>query len=212
MAAPLPTSAVRPSGWWYALPVVGLVVAAVLGVQILRDGWHDARDVFLRANVAAPGEDQLITIDEPGGYTIGYVGDVVLANDADKERLAADLALEVVTADGGDPLPLAPYEGFQELSSPEDGNQYVPLRTVRFAEEGDYVLRSRPQPGLDPERTLLVVTQSPYRKIAGAARTAGMVALVSPLLALLVTVILARARGRAKRAARLAAAWSAPPW
>ncbi|HYI63214.1 MAG TPA: hypothetical protein VEW93_15595 [Acidimicrobiales bacterium] len=204
MAAPVTAPSVRPSGWWYALPVLGLVLAGLVGVEILRDGWRDAQQVFLRANVVAPGEDQTITIDEPGGYTIGYVGEAVLGGDADKERFAEELAIEVLPADGAAPLALVPYEGFQELPSPEDQTQYVPLRTVHFAEEGDYVLRSRPQPELDPERTLLVVTQSPYRKIAAAGRTAGLLAVVAPFLAVLVTVILARARGRAKRAARAA--------
>lgn len=215
VAGPITTPAVRPSGWWYALPAAGLLVAAVVGIQILRDGWRDAQRVVPEANVVAPGDEQLLTINEPGGYTIGIVGAELLDADEDKERLAEELALEVVPAEGGDPLPLAVYEGFREMSRPVDGAQYVPLRTVRFVEAGDYVLRSRHQPGLDPARTVLVVTQSPFRKVAAALRAAVLLQVVAVFLAILVTVILARTRGRSRRAIRAAAPppppWSGPP-
>lgn len=210
-AAPLGGPTLRPSGWWYALPAVGLVVAGILGLEVLRDGWRDARQVFLRASVAAPGEDQVLTIDEPGGYTIGYVGNDLLAGDDDKERLAEALAIQVLPAGGSESLPVLRYDGFQELTNPADGSQYVPLRTVRFDRTGDYLLRTRAQPRLDPERTVLVVTQSPYRKIADALRTAVLLEVVAVFLAVLVTVILARARGRSRRAARASApAWAVP--
>lgn len=202
MAAPL-AGPVRPPGWWYALPAVGLLVAGIIGIQVVRGGGEAARDVVTDANLAILGEEQPITIEEPGGYTIGYVGPAPLS-DVERDRLVAEMVIEVRSAPGGAPLALAPYEDFQQMASAEDGGWYVPLLTVHFPEEGDYVLESQLHPSLDPRSSALVLTQSPYRKIADALRIAALLMAVSLFLAVLVAVILARIRGRSRRALRAA--------
>lgn len=206
MLAPPAPPRIRPSGWWYVLPVVGLVVASVLGVRMVRDAWRESQRIDL---VVAPGYDQTITIDEPGGYTVAYFGEIRLQSDEDKEQLAESLRIEIVPSGGGDPLPLGRYEGFRQIESPADEVQYVPLRTVRFDEPGDYVLRTLAQPGLDPERTLVVVTQSPWRQLEEAVRGAVVLFTATLFVGIVGWVILGRTRGRAKRAARAAAPW--PP-
>src|SRR5690606_32036739 len=101
-------------------------------------------------------------------------------------------------AGGGEPLPLAPYDGLNDLE--QDGQQYVPLLTVRFEEAGEYVLTTAPVPGLglDPDRAGVVVSESPYRKLRDGLERALLLLVVGTALAVLLTVILAQARGRAK--------------
>ncbi len=202
VAAPV-AGRVQPSGWWYALPAVGLLVAGIFGIQVVRGGGEAARDVVIDANLAILGEEQAITIEEPGGYTIGYVGAAPLS-DGERDRLAQELVVEVRPFAGGAPLALERYEEFQQMSPSEDGAWYVPLLTVRFPEEGDYVLESDVPASLDPRSAALVLTQSPYRKIADALRIAATLMVVAVFLAVLGTVILARTRGRSRRALRAA--------
>lgn len=203
MVAPV-AHRIRPSGWWYALAPLALVAALAVGGVMVRDGWQEAQRVALDANIAAPGLDQTISIDEPGGYTVAYLGEAHLESDLDKEQFAEELQVQILPSGGGDALPLAVYDGFQEIPD-ADGTQYVPLRTVHFEEGGEYVLRTRPQPGLDPEKALVVVTRSPWRELGDAVRAAGVLLLVATFASIVGSMILARVRGRAKNAARAAA-------
>jgi hypothetical protein len=191
------------------------VLASVACVVALVRGFGDARDAGLDASAAAPGVDQTLTINETGGYTVAYSGPIIVTSTAEQEELAEDLQLAIVPADGGEALPLRPYEGLNDLE--QDGQQYVPLLTVRFEESGDYVLRSSSTSGVDRERAALVVLESPWGKLRSGAERAVLLLVVGFALAILVTVILARTRGRAKAAIRALApppsAWPRPsPW
>lgn len=189
---------IRPSGWWYLVPVAIAVVAWIVGVRLLIGGFTDSRDVFFDANLAAPGQDQALTISEPGSYTIAYVGPSLVRSTSEQEQLAQDLRISVVDAGTGEALALQPYEGLNDIE--EDGQQYVPLLTVRFDDPGDYVLRSSSLAVTDPRESGLVVHESPFRKLRDGLVRGAAVAVVGTLIAILVAVILARTRGRAKRA------------
>ncbi len=205
---------IRPSGWWY-LAAVGLaVLGCVLCVVAVVRGFQDAEDTALTASAAAPGEDQPLTLDRAGGYTIAYSGPVIVRTTAEQAQLADELAISIVPADGGEPLPLEPYDGLNDFQ--ESGQQYVPLLTVRVDEPGEYLLRSSHSPQVDRERAALILSDSPFRRLRSGAERA-VVLLVGGLgLGALVAVILGRTRGRAKAAARAAAppAWpsSPQPW
>lgn len=207
---------VRPSGWWYLAAVVGFVVGLVLAVLTLVGGFRSAEEAGFSANLAGPGEEQLLTIDEPGAYTVAYTGPLVVFSTRDQEELVGALAVSIVPVDGGAPLVLAPYDGLNDLE--QDGAQYVPLQTVRFTEAGDYTFTSSPMARLDSEKSRLVVSQSPFRKLREAAVRSVLIATVAAFLAGLSMVILGVTRGRAKRTARMVAvpppaAWPpAPGW
>ncbi len=206
MAAAPARPTIRPSGWWYVTPVVGLVVGLVLGAMSLVSGFHDAQSASFDAALAGPGETQLLTIEESGSYTVAYIGPLVVFTEGDQARLAQDLDISITPDDGGAPLVLAPYQGLNDLE--QDGAQYVPLLTVRFDQPGDYTFASSSAAGLDREQSRLVVLESPWRKLRDGATRGVVTVAVATFLALLVVVILARTRGRAKRAARTAA----PGW
>lgn len=199
--------AIRPSGWWYLAPVLGVVVGLVVALLTMADGLEEARTAGFDAALAGPGETQLLTIEERGSYTVAYTGPLVVFDETDQQDLAHDLDISITPADGGAPLALAPYEGLNDLE--QEGAQYVPLLTVRFEEAGDYTFTSSSAAGLDREQSRLVVLESPWQKLReGAVRAATIVAVAS-LLALLVVVILARTRGRARRARPAGPRW--PP-
>lgn len=204
MAAPFARPAVRPSGWWYlataGLALLGLVFGGILVGRAFRDAQRAGFD----ASLVQAGEDQILTILEPGGYTIAYSGPIIIYSVSERDDLIDRLDISIRPADGGDPLPLHPYDGLNDLE--QDGAQYVPLLTVRFDEPGDYILVTS-HAGLDPERSAIVVSESPFRKLREGIEGALVVVAVTWLLALLGTVILARVRGRAKRALP-----PSPPW
>lgn len=208
MAAPHRQPPLRPSGWWYLAALGLLVLGVVLAGRAVVDGFGDARRAGFDASVATFGAEQPLTIRDPGGYTIAYAGPVLVRSTGEQERLARDLGIAIRPAAGGEVLPLAPYDGLNDLE--EDGQQYVPLLTVRFEEPGDYVLTTSPAPGLglDLDRSGLVVSESPYRKLRDGLERAVVALVVGTALAILVTVILGQARGRAKRAR---AALAPPP-
>lgn len=176
-----------------------LVVAVVGCISAVRRGFEDVERTAIDASSAAPGVDQTLTITDPGGYTLGYVGPPLVFDDQDKSELVDRLQLSIVPADGGAPLELREYEGLNDVEA--EGDQYVPLLTVRFADPGDYVLRSSVA-DLDPDRSALVVSESPWRRLRSGAERAGAILVVGIALAILVTVILARTRGRAKAVMR----------
>lgn len=215
MAAPLRQPALRPSGWWYLAALGLLVLGVVLAGRAVVEGFRDARRAGFDASVATFGASQPLTIPEPGGYTIAYAGPVLVRSTGEQEELARDLGVAIRPAGGGEVLPLAPYDGLNDLE--QDGQQYVPLLTVRFEEAGEYLLTTSPTPGLalDPDRAGLVVSESPYRKLRDGLEQALVLLLVGTALSALVTVILAQARGRAKRARAALApppVWPPPPW
>ncbi|HEU5149486.1 MAG TPA: hypothetical protein VFU19_03255 [Iamia sp.] len=209
--APPGAPRVRPVGWWYLVPAAMAVLACVLGVAAVVRGFDDAEQTALDASTAAPGTEQVLTIPEPAGYTVAYFGPTIVRSTGDRDQLIEDLRITITPADGGPELPLRPYEGLNDLTAA--GEQYVPLLTVRF-EAGDYVLRSSRTSGVDPERAGVAVSQSPYRKLRSGAERGVVVTVVGLALALLVTVILARVRGRSKAAIRALlpppAPWPAP--
>jgi hypothetical protein len=210
-----PGQRVRPVGWWYLVPVVLAIAACTLCVVAVVRGFGDARDAGLEASAAAPGVDQTLTITDTGGYTLAYSGPIIVRSTSEQEQLADALQLSIVPAGGGEALPLQAYDGLNDLQ--QDGQQYVPLLTVRFEQTGDYVLRSSSMADIDPERSALVVSESPYRKLRSGAERAAVLLVVGLLLAILVTVILARLRGRSRDAIRTSAPppqpvpWGAPP-
>lgn len=201
------------------MPAALAALACVLCVTAVVRGFGDARDAGLDASAAAPGVDQTLTITEPGGYTLAYSGPIVVRSTADQAQLVDDLQLAIVPADGGAALTLQAYDGLNDLE--QDGQQYVPLLTVRFDDPGDYVLRSSGTSGIDAERSALVVSESPFRKLRSGVERAAVILVVGLALAVLVTVILARTRGRSRRAIRSQlpppapwpppASWSGPP-
>lgn len=205
MATTRPT--VRPSGWWYLAPVAAVAVGLVVGVMTLVGGFREAQTAGFDAALAGPGESQLLTITESGPYTVAYTGPVVVSNETDQRTLVEDLDVSIAPVDGGEALMLDPYDGLNDLQ--QDEAQYVPLLTVRFEEAGDYTFSSSRAAGLDPERSRLVVLESPWRKLREGATRAVIIVSVALALALLVVVILARTRGRAKRMAR---ASTPQPW
>ena len=120
--------------------MLGVVVGFVLAAMTVVGAFGDARNAGFDAALAGPGEEQLLTIDAAGAYTVAYTGPVVVRSETEQRTLAADLDVSITPAGGGDPLPLATYEGLNQLE--QDGAQYVPLLTVRFEDPGDYVFRS----------------------------------------------------------------------
>ncbi|NLV54463.1 MAG: hypothetical protein GXY13_02495 [Acidimicrobiales bacterium] len=199
---------VRPSGWWYLVPVGLVVFSIVAAVQLVRSGFEDAQRVGIEATGAAPGEDQPITIREPGSFTVAFVGPESVRSTHEQEQLADDLDIRIVDAGSGEVLPLTRYEGLNDIV--EDGQQYVPLWTIRFERPGEYVLRSARLAGIDPDRSGLVVHESPFRKLRDGVERAGATLVVGTLLAILVAVILARMRGRSKRAQPPPVPWGGP--
>ncbi|QYG92682.1 hypothetical protein HC251_09720 [Iamia sp. SCSIO 61187] len=214
MIAPGPP-VVRPRGWWYLVPVALALLAVVGGIVAVQRGFRDAEQTARDASAAAPGTDQPLTIPEPASYTVAYFGPIIVRSTQDQARLAEDLQLRIVPADGGAPLELRPYDGLNDLT--EDGEQYVPLLTVRFDTAGEYVLRSSATSGIDPERAGVVVSESPYRKLRSGAERGVVLLVVGIFLAVLVAVILGRTRGRSRAAIRASAPPPAPwpppgPW
>jgi hypothetical protein len=197
VAAPYARPTVRPSGWWYLAAAALAVLGLVLGGILVGRAFGDAQRAGFDASLVQAGEDQTLTILEPGGYTIAYSGPVIIYTVDDRRALIERLGIEIRPAGGGDPLPLGEYDGLNDLE--QDGAQYVPLLTVRFDQAGDYVLTTAGA-GLDPERSAIVVSESPFRKLREGVENALVVVAVTWLLAILGTVILARIRGRAKRA------------
>jgi hypothetical protein len=213
------TPVVRPRGWWYLVPAALAVFACVACVAAVRQGFQDAEDVATQASTAAPGVEQTLTIADPAGYTVAYYGPIIVSSTDQRDALIEDLEISILPADGGEALPLRPYEGLNDLTA--EGQQYVPLLTVRFEQPGDYVLRSSPTAGVDRERAGVAVSESPYRKLRSGAERAVVILAVGLALAILVTVILARTRGRAKERVRAqlpppapwppSGAWGGPP-
>ena len=206
---PAARPAIRPSGWWYVAAwgvfVVGLVVGGFTAVR----AWDDAQEVGFDTSLANPGQDQQLTITETGGYTVAYGGPQVVSNEMEKDELTRELSVTITPDAGGAPLILRPYDGFQDLTG-DEGQQYVPLQTVRFTEPGDYTLRSAPVSRLDRNRSALLVSESPFRKLREGLERAVAIVVVSFLLAVLASVILGVTRARAKRAAR--SATGPPSW
>ena len=198
MAAPFARPAIRPSGWWYAAAAGVAILGLVLGGILVGRAFRDAQRAGFDASLVQAGEDQTLTILEPGGYTIAYSGPVIIYSVDERDALIERLGIVIRPAAGGEPLELHEYEGLNDLE--QDGAQYVPLRTVRFEEPGDYILETA-DAGLDPERSAIVVSESPFRKLREGVENALVVVAVTWMLAVLGTVILARVRGRAKRAA-----------
>lgn len=203
---------VRPVGWWYLVPAALAVLACVMGVVAVVRGFQDAEQTALDASTAAPGVEQTITIREPAGYTVAYFGPIIIRSTGEREQLIDDLQITITPAGGGAALTLRPYDGLNDLTA--EGEQYVPLLTVRFAQPGDYVLRTSPTSGVDRERAGVAVSESPYRRLRSGAERGVAVLVVGLGLATLVTVILARTRGRSKAALRALlppqAPWPAP--
>ncbi|HMJ78299.1 MAG TPA: hypothetical protein VK507_20120, partial [Iamia sp.] len=157
----------RPHGSWYLVPAALMLLASVACILAIRQGFLDAEDTATRANTAAPGVDQPITITEPAGYTVAYYGPIIVHTTSDRDRLIEDLELSITPVDGGAALPLRPYDGLNDLTA--EGQQYVPLLTVRFEQPGDYTLRSSLASSIDRERAGVAVSESPYRKLRRGA-------------------------------------------
>jgi hypothetical protein len=208
---------IRPSGWWYLVAVGLAALGCVLSVVAVVRGWEDAQDTALTASAAAPGEDQPLTLDRVGGYTIAYSGPVIVFDSEDQRALAEELGISIVPSGGGEPLPLAEYDGYQHLE--EAGQQYVPLWTVRIDEPGEYLLRSSHSPAVDRERSALILSDSPFRRLrSGVVRSLAFLG-GGLFLGAVAAMIIGRMRGRAKAAARATApprwpptgGWAPPP-
>lgn len=197
MAAPFARPAVRPSGWWYLAAAGVAVLGLVLGGILVGRAFRDAQRAGFDASLVQAGEDQTLTILEPGGYTIAYSGPVIIYTVEERQDLIDRLGIVIRPVGGGDPLDLREYEGLNDLE--QDGAQYVPLLTVSFDQPGDYILTTAGA-GLDPERSAIVVSESPFRKLREGVERAALVAVVALMLSVLGMVILARVRGRAKKA------------
>ena len=197
MAAPFTRPSIRPSGWWYAAAAAVALLGLVMGGILVGRAFSDAQRAGFDASLVQAGEDQTLTILEPGGYTIAYSGPVIIYTIDDRDQLIERLGIVIRPAGGGEPLELREYEGLNDLE--QDGAQYVPLLTVRFDQPGDFILETA-EAGLDPERSAIVVSESPFRKLREGLERALVVVVVSLMLSVLGAVILARVRGRAKRA------------
>lgn len=195
--AAVPLGRIRPSGWWYLAAVGLVVVGLVLAVVTVVRAFGETRDRAFEVNAAGLGETQTLTIDQPGSFTIGYVGPTRATGESAQRRLADDLAPSVAPAAGGAPLPVRRYDGFYDAS--EAGEQYVPLFTVRIDVAGEYALRSEALPDVDPERARVVMLKSPFQPLREGLIMAAVLALVGLGLGILAAVILGVNRGRAKR-------------
>lgn len=209
-----PRPVVRPSGWWYAAAVALAVIGVVLAGYALRQGFRDAEAAALDSTATSLGTDQTITITRPQSTTVAYTGIQVTFDEQDRQDLIRDLEVSIVGAGDGQELPLGEYDGYRPINDTVDGRaaEYLPLFTVRFDQPGDYVLSTRAVPGVDLDQSAVVVSESPFRKLRDGARRAAAFAGGGTLGWLLLTMILARTRGRAKRAWRAAHPPPAPTW
>lgn len=217
LGAPVPVRprpVVRPSGWWY-LAAVGLaVLGLVLAGYAIRQGFRNAEAAALDATSTALGSEQTITIARPQSTTVAYAGLRVTFDEADRLDLIERLDVRIEAADGSE-VRLDEYEGYRPITDVVDGRdvEYLPLFTVRFDQPGDYVLSTRIVPDVDLDESAVVVSESPFRKLRDGLRRAMAFAVGGLLGWLLLTVILARTRGRAKRAWEAAHPQPPPaPW
>lgn len=181
------------------MAVAGVLLGFVVAALTVSRALGEARDAGFDANLAGPGEEQLLTINEAGAYTVAYTGPIVVLSTVDQEELTEALDISIIAVATGAPVAVQRYEGLNDFE--QDGAQYVPLLTVRFAEAGDYTFRSSPMANLDPEQSRLIVSESPWRKLRNGAERAVLILVVAIGLSILLSVILGVTRGRAKRAA-----------
>ncbi len=206
-----PRPTLRPSGWWYAAAAGLAVLGLVLAGYALRQGFRDAQAAALDATTTPLGSEQTITVTRPQSVTVAYSGLLLTFDEPDRLDLIDRLDVRIQAPDGSE-VPLREYEGYRPIKDLVDGRQaeYLPLFTVRFDQIGDYVISTRTVPGVDLDESAIVVSESPFRKLRDGLRTAAAFAAGGVFAWLLVTVIVARTRGRAKRA--WDAAHPAPVW
>lgn len=197
-----PVPVIRPSGWWYVAAVGLALLGVVLGGYAVRQGWRDANDAGRDATATALGDEQTITIPRPVSTTVGYSGLELTFTEEDRQDLIDDLDVRIVAAGSGAELPLGTYEGYRPLKSVQQGRdvEYLPLFTVRFDTPGDYVISTRTVPGVNLDDSAVVVSESPFARLRAGLRRAAGFAVGGIAASILVSMILGRTRGRAKRA------------
>jgi len=196
--------------------VAGLAIASLLaGVVLLVVGFRRAESTGREYTRIALGEEGIVTFDRAGDYTLFYEGPLQAVTEADVARLAAELDVSLEPVGGGPPVPLAPYEGLNDL---RDGpNQAVPVQTFSIDRLGDYRLSCAVIADVDPQRAGVSVGRSVYGELGQGAFAAVVVTSIGLVVAVVAGVALAVTRGRNKR--RLPSpgrpgpppGWGAPP-
>jgi hypothetical protein len=192
---------VRPSGFWYLVPVVLLLaggVAAILGIVSGFRAYSDTIEGFARVPVGSSGT---IEIDGTGGYTVFYEPGG-MSEESELERGTFEPTVQLSTSDGA-PVELRDYASWSTYSA--SGYVGFAMRTFRVEQPGRYELTTT-----EGAEGTIAVGRSPFSKLGTGVLRGLALGTAGFLVAVVVWIVLLVTRGRAKRRMR-AAAWAAGP-
>jgi hypothetical protein len=156
-------SGVRPTAWWYLLPLVVLIVGVAAGVTLIRRGIDGAERTARREFTRYPVNEQgTVSFDAEGSFTMYFEGPSALVGTDDVDTLVAKLDISFVDAATGESVPLERYDSYDSTSG--GAIEQVPIKTFHIDRPGDYLLEVRTT-DFPPEASSVSVGPSPYRPI-----------------------------------------------
>jgi hypothetical protein len=182
---------VRPSGWWYLLAVVVLMIGTAIAVALSVVSFVSVVDTVVNDSVTVePGSTGVIDVTDPGEYVVfvDYTRDVGSS--------LPGVPQVVVLDPSGSEVRLNRASADQNYS---DADSYlVGLSTFDATVSGKYriVVGSSDSPLVDT----VAVVANPLPGLIRTIVIAVIVAVVTLVAAVVITVVLAVRRGRSKRA------------
>lgn len=193
---------IRPSGWWYTLPLVVLMVGTAIAIIVSVVSFVSVVDRVVNDSVTvSPGSTGVITVTDPGEFVVfvDYTSDVGSS--------LPGVPRVVVLDPGGREVPLDRASVDQTYS---DNDSYlVGLSTFDARTAGDYRVVVG-QSG-SPLVASIAVVANPVPGLVRTIVIAVVVAALALLIAVVITVVLAVRRGRSRRATGSGAPNPPPP-
>jgi len=199
-----PPPKVRPSGFFYLLPLLLLLAGSVAAVIAIVSGvrsYSDTIEGFARVPV---GQSGTVQIDGTGGYTVFYEPGASDTSSFDENDAHPPLRIR---DSSGTEMTLHDYSGLGTYSS--SGYVGFAVETFNVESKGDYQVDTGGQlPGV------VAIGRSPFHKITRGVLGGLALGFLGFVVALVVLIVLMVSRGRSKRRIRALApqqTWAPQP-